>query len=235
MSNFMDFSSDSVNAFELMVDSSGSMDHSVRNVNEGLGLYRRSFQNFPGAGSVVVSSSRFDDDVYLDDFRPVSEMNTDYKVGGATVLYYAIVKGAEHLKKYINQVTKAKGVVPRATFIVFSDGEPCQDKMSKSDAKKAIEDLNYAGVTTVFVAFGVAITSNFGKEMGFVSTIDVTEKERLVHFLGVELSKSCKEQSQSMKSLGANFFSQAANNTKSENFSQTTTQVLEDTSWIDDI
>lgn len=235
MANFMDFSSDKVNVFLMVIDKSGSMENDEANVRRGLELYIKSFENFPESNSIAVSISQFANSFYPVDFKQVKDLNTQYSAYGATALYYSIAEGAEYLQNYIRDITEAKGIVPRATFIVFSDGMPCEDPGTRSGAKKAIADLNLAGVTTVFVAFGEAINSNFGKEMGFLSTIDVINRETLVKFLGVELSKSCKEQSRSMKSLGANFFSQAVDKTKSEGYSQTTAQALDDTSWIDDI
>lgn len=235
MANFMDFSSDKVDVFLILLDKSGSMDYEVNKVKEGLRMYQKSFENFPEVNSIAVSICKFSNDFYPDDFKQVKDISTDYSTGGYTALNYSIVKAAQYLQNYIQEVTEVKGIVPRATFIVFSDGHPEHDYMSASDGKKAIAELNYAGITTVFVAFGDSITSKFGDRMGFVSTIDVTNRQDLVNFLGVELSKSCKEQSRSMKSLGANFFSQAANKSSSANYSQATTQVLEDTGWIDDI
>lgn len=235
MANFMDFSSDRANIFLMLIDESGSMEDDEIKVREGIKMYRKSFENFSEANSIAVSICKFDTSFYERPFESITNFSFDYSAAGGTALYYAIVKAAEHLKKYIQEVVETKGIVPRVTFIVFSDGEPCNDRMDRSDAVKAIAELNYSGVTTVFVAFGSAINSSFGEKMGFMSTIDVENREVLVNFLGVELSKSCKEQSKSMKSLGANFFSKAIGKTKSEGFSQTTQQALEDTSWIDDI
>lgn len=235
MANFYDFSSDNINVFLLLIDSSSSMKDDEYNVRKGMQLYQKSFENFPEINSIAVSVSKFNSDFYPSDFKHVNEIDTSYSTDGATALYYSIVQGANHLKNYIKKVTELKKCIPRGTFVVFSDGEPCCDLMSQRDAKKAINELNYAGITTVFVAFGNAISSEFGRKLGFMSTIDVDDKEILINFLGIELSKSCKEQSKSLKALGANFFSQAVNNSNSESYSQTTTQALEDDSWIDDI
>lgn len=237
--NYMDFSSDQINIFMILVDSSGSMNGDAGKVREGLKLYKKSFENFPEADSIAVSISKFDNTFYPSEFRKVEDLDTSYVTGGGTALYYSIVKGGEYLNKYVQEVTEKTGVIPRVTYIVKSDGEPCEDEYdTPSGHKKArnmIENLNYAGVTTVFIAFGNAITSDFGKKLGFMSTIDVVNRETLVNFLGVELSKSCKEQSKSLKALGANFFSKAVGDTQSEGYSQTAKQALEDTSWIDDI
>ena len=233
MSNFMDFTTDKADAFLLMLDCSTSMRDDKYNMKMGLEMYQKSFENFSEANSIAVSVSRFSDVFEPDEFHHVRDIDIGYDVYGATALYHSICEGAKYLKNYISEVTLAKGIVPRGTFIVFSDGKPCQDPGNRADAAQAIQDLNYAGITTVFVAFGGSIRSEFGKKMGFMSVIDVTDRDALVNFLGVELSKSCKEQSKSMKSLGANFFSQAVGSTDSERFSQATTQALEDTSWMD--
>lgn len=235
MSNFMGFSSDKMNVFMMLIDGSGSMEDDQENVRLGLKMYRKSFENFPEVNSIAVSICKFSDQLDVSEFKQIKDLNLSYRTYGYTALNYSIVNAAKYLNNYIQEIIKAKGVPPRATFIVFSDGIPCQDPMRESDSMKAIQGLNLAGVTTVFVAFGEGITSGFGKKMGFMSTINVTDRSKLVNFLGVELSRSCKEQSQSMKSLGADFFSHAADKTKSEGYSQTTTQALEDTSWIDEI
>ena len=235
MAHVYDFSSDKIDIFELLIDSSGSMEDEEMNVKKGLNAYRKSFENFPEANSIAVSVSRFNGELHLGEFRRIREINTSYSAHGSTALYYSIYEAAKRLKNYIAEVTKRTGCIPKATFILFSDGVPYDDRMRFEDAKNVIEMLNYAGITTVFVAFGNAITSEFGKKLGFMSTIDATKGETLVNFLGVELSKSCKEQSKSLKGLGANFFSKAANDKNSEGYSHTTAQALEDDSWINDI
>ena len=235
MSHFYDFPSDKMDVFELNLDSSGSMEDDTQNVIKGLEMYKKSFEGFPEANSIVVAISKFANDFSAGYFRPVKEFTFNYRPNGGTALCYSIVKGAEHLQAYMEEVTKRTGCIPRGTYVVFSDGEPCGDRMTEEQAKEAIEKLNYAGITTVFVAFGKAIRSEFGAKLGFMATIDVTDRDTLVNFLGVELSKSCKEQSQSLKALGANFFSQAANKEQSKGYSHATTQALNDTGWMDDL
>lgn len=233
MANYFDFSTDKVNVFMLLIDCSGSMQDDRKNVREGLDLFKKSFEGFPEVDSIAVSISKFSNNFYPDDFVQVKNLDTSYNTSGATALSYSIVKGAEYLNQYIHRVTEKTGVIPRTTFIVFSDGEPFEDHLPLSTAKKTIENLNYSGVNTAFVAFGEGIKSEFGKRMGFMATIDVVNRNTLKDFLGVELSKSCKEQSKSLKALGSDFFSKATEN--STGYSQTAAQVLEDDSWIDDI
>ena len=235
MANYFGFSSDKIDIFFMLIDSSSSMEYDEENVRSGLKMYKKSFENFDEAGSIAVNVSKFNSDFYPGEFQPITEFSTDYRTDGSTALYYSIVEGAELLQSYIQEVTEKKGVVPRATFILFSDGEPCCDPGTFNEARSTITNLNYAGVNTVFIAFKEAINSDFGKRLGFMATIDVTDRNALVNFLGVELSKSCKEQSKSLKSLGANFFSKAAGETVSEGYSQATAQALEDDSWIEDI
>lgn len=231
--NYMNFTTDKADAFMLLADESSSMSGDESNMRSGLEMYKKSFENFPDVNSIAVSVCKFNSQFSPVEFRHVKDIDISYSTCGKTALYYSICEGAKMLQDYISEVTKAKGIVPRGTFIVFSDGEPCGDYATEGEAKTAIQNLNYAGITTVFVAFGEGISSDFGKHMGFMSVIDVTNREALVNFLGVELSKSCKEQSQSMKSLGANFFSQAVGATQSERFSQTTAQVLDNEDWMD--
>ncbi len=236
MANYLGFSSDKIDIYEFLLDKSGSMRRDRENVVRGLELYKKSFENFAEANSIAVSLCTFDDYFNPGEFKPVNNFKIKYyNPDGATALYYSIVKGAEHLKRYISEVTENVGCIPRATFLVLSDGQPCEDRLDEEDGKRAIEELNLAGVTTIFVAFGEGISSDFGKRLGFMVTVDVTDRDTLVNFLGVELSKSCKEQSQSLKALGANFFSQATNNSNSDKYSSTTAQALEDDSWINDI
>lgn len=232
MANYMDFSSDVMDTYMFLIDSSSSMGKDTDNVIKGLKGYKGNLKVLPEANSIAVSVSTFDTDVYLKEFTRVSDMDTRYYADGATVLNYAIVKGAEYFNNYIEDIIAKKGCVPKATFIVFSDGESCHDKATTAEAAEAIKKLNFQGITTVFVAFGTAITSNFGTKLGFKSTKDVEDKDFIVKFLSEELSKSCRDQSKSLKGLGANFFSQVGNN--SSNYSKTTEEVLEDDGWMDD-
>lgn len=235
MSNFLNFSSTKISIFMILLDSSGSMSSDRENVRLGLNNFRDSFKGFYLANSIAVNISRFDDDFCAGDFRPVKEMDTSYYIGGCTALNYSLVKSEELLSKYVREVVKATGVSnPNVTFVCISDGRPYGDKMKDYAGMEAIRKMNYAGITTAFAALGDEVDAEFGSKMGFMATVDVTDRNALLHFLGVELSNSCKEQSQSHKSLGANFFSQA-NKGMSQEYSQATAQALEDSSWIDEI
>ncbi len=237
MADLYTFPTDKINIFLLIIDRSGSMEKHEWAVRKGLRLFKKNFENFPEENSLAVSVSKFSSSFYPNDFTRVNSIDTNYATDGATALYYSIVKGAEKLQKYAHEVAMRCKIKPRLTYIFFSDGEPYNDMETRDNAIKAITNLNLAGVTTVFVAFGDAINREFGNKLGFQSTIDVTNTDTLESFLGVELSKSCKEQSRSMKPLAGNFFSKATYGRDSKNYSQKTEQVLSatDTSWIDEI
>ncbi len=235
MSNFFNITSDQANIFLLLVDSSASMGGDCYNVKKGLKMFRESFEDFELANSVIVSVCRFSESFYSSSFKPVAEIDTKYSTGGGTALNYAIVKAKDLLQDYVSDFVTRTKIIPRVTFICISDGQPCSDPYSFSDGRTAIEEMNFAGYTTAFAALGEDVDAEFGERMGFMATIDVTNRSALLNFLGVELSNSCKEQSKSMKSLGGSFFSQANEQSQSQEYSQTTAQALEDRSWIDDI
>ena len=79
--------------------------------------------------------------------------------------------------------------------------------MSQAAAK--IRELNSLDATTVFVAFDAAIRAKDGEALGFSCTREIHTVEELVSCLGVELSRSCIEQSKSAFALKSQFFSQA--------------------------
>lgn len=229
------FSTGRINVFSLNLDSSDSMSPHIYDMREGIKTMKESFKNFSEARSMALAVNTFNSDYYPSPFKSTEEFDTSYDTGGCTALYYSIVKGAENLLEYIDKVTDINKCMPIATFFVFSDGDPCQDKASKQAAMDAIKKLNEAGVTTVFVAFGGAIDKKYGEDLGFVSTVNIDEKQKLIKFMGVEVSRSIKQQSRSMRSLGSNFFSQMTQKSQSSKYGAKTAQVLEEESWFDDI
>lgn len=233
--NILDFTTDNINAFAFLIDESGSMDLNQRNVLRGMDMFQKEFDNFSEAGSVAVSVSTFSDGIRIGEFRKVRELNfQNYNPNGGTWLYYSIMNAGINLKKYLYDITVATGVQPRGTFIVLSDGEPCDDRATANQAIAVIDELNTMGVTTVFCAFSDAITSNWGKKHHFQATINIDGNTTLENFLGKELSKSCKAQSQSLKALGADFFSQAKDK-PSQSYSNKASTALEDEDWFEDI
>lgn len=235
MAEYMNFSSDVIDVYLFLLDASGSMDSESQKVIDGMRCFIESFRNFPQVNSIAVAITTFDSDFHPSEFRHIEDICQRYEAGGSTALYYSINEGAELLKGYMARVAEKTNIQPRGTFIVFSDGESYHDHATESSAKETINDLNLAGINTVFVAFGDSITSEFGKRMGFNATKDVRNKKDITDFLGRELSQSLKEQSMSLTSLGANFFSHANSSDVSGGYSQTTQEALDDDSWIKDI
>jgi len=236
MKHYYGFTTDKINIFMMLLDTSGSMERDEDNMREGVRVYHESFENFSERNSIAVSVCKFDGNFKPGEFKPLNDFDSSYYcTNGDTALFYSIVEGGEILIDYINNIIEKKHITPRVTFIVFSDGQPYNDRARKADAEEMISKLNLMGVTTVFVAFKDEISSEFGSQLGFVATKDIRNREDLVDFMGRELSQSCKKQSRSAKSLGANFFSHAASKSRSAHYSQATAQVLEDDSWMDDL
>lgn len=234
MNHYFGFTSDRSNIFFMGLDVSGSMDGCQKDMKRGLEAYKRQFGSFSEASSVAIAKCTFGNGFYAEPFKALSEFDTSYGVNREnTALYDAIVYGAKYLLDYMKQVKEKTGNAVRATFIIASDGGDNNSRSEYHQAKKTIENLNYAGITTVFVAFGEAINSKFGEKMGFMSVKDVSKDgEEIVDFFE-QLSQSCKEQSKSLKALGANFFSRATSS--STGYSNKTEQVLEDEDWIDQL
>jgi uncharacterized protein YegL len=226
MADYIDFTSDNINVFMFLIDKSNSMAGNEDEIKKGIENFVRSFENFEESSSLAVSICFFSDYMEFEEFKKIEEIQIDYYTDGGTWLNTAIVEAHKKLKKYMKKVVKATNVIPRMTFVLLSDGEAYGDELPYECGKEEIEEMNYAGITTAFVAFGEAISSEYGKKMGFMANIDTDD---LVSFFGVELSESCKEQSKSYVSLGSNFFSQVG---KSSTYSNTTAQALDDDDWF---
>lgn len=236
MANYYDFSSSNVNILMVLMDKSNSMEPDEDNVRKCAKGFVKSFSNFSEKGSIAASICQFSDSFYPDDFKRIDNLKINYSIDGGTAIYYSIVKGAEHLNNYVKEVIRRTKCNPKVTFLLLSDGEPCHDKMSIGDAKEAIKKLNIAKVNTIFIPFRDAISSEFGKRLGFKVTRKVDNSDELINFFKEDLPASVKLQSKSYKPLGANFFSKAVGaNSTSKEYSHTTEQVLEDNSWIEDL
>lgn len=237
MSDFLRFTSTKINIFLILLDASGSMENDVESVRKGMNLFKESFNGFYLANSIAVATCRFGDDFYKGEFLPVREMDTRYDAyNECTALNYSIVNSERLLRNYVNKVIKVTGVnKPQVTFVCISDGQPCRDKARTSDGIAAIKRMNDYKWNTAFAAVGTDVDADFGKDLGFKSAVDVTNRKALIQFLAEDLSNSCKQQSQSRTPLGENFFSQANKVSQSNGYSQTSAQVLEDNSWIEEI
>ena len=217
MNSKYDFSSDTVNIFLFLYDKSGSMNgntHAICLANQN---FKKVFTAFEEKGSIAISKSVFSDGCQLSPFMSADHFNTSYETYGNTHLYSAIVSAATATMEYHAELIKRLNVQARITFLVFSDGEDNEgNPYSYERAQRAICQLNSLDATTVFVAFDSAISARDGEKLGFSCTRDIHSVDELVSCLGVELSKSCIEQSKSAYALKSNFFSQANQATGSD-------------------
>ena len=205
-----DFSSDIINIFMFLYDYSGSMHNHCHAIYSANRNFKKVFTAFEEKGSVAISKSSFCEWYNIAPFESADHFDTSYNANGGTHLYSAIVAAATATIEYYNELIKRLNVQARITFFVLSDGEDNENAYgSFESAKKAITKLNNLDATTVFVAFDGAISSKDGERLGFNCTRDIHSVEELVNCLGVELSRSCIEQSKSAYALKSNFFSQA--------------------------
>lgn len=211
-----DFSSDNINIIVLLYDYSGSMEEYATAMRKANKAFYDDFSRFEEKGSIAIAKGRFATSFDMTPFDSVKHFNTEYSANGGTRLYYGIVEAVKRTVLYYNEIVKRLNVQPRITFLVFTDGEDTEGLEHYSDAKNLIKQLNSMDATTVFVAFGEAIQNGDGERLGFSCTKDIHTVKELVSCMGVELSKSCKEQSRSAYSLKSEFFSKADTNSEED-------------------
>lgn len=205
------FSSDVVNIFVMVYDSSGSMSGYRDTILKANKAFYEDFSRFEEKGSVAISKATFSERTDMTPFGPVKDFSTDYNAYGGTRLYNAIVIVGEETIAYYKEIESRLNIRPRITFLVFSDGEDNHNYTTEiAAAKDIIAQLNSLDATTVFVAFGEAIEAKDGEKLGFSCIRDITSANELVSCLGTELSQSCIEQSKSAFALKSKFFSKAA-------------------------
>ena len=205
-----DFASDNINIITLVYDESGSMESHQRAMRTANQTFVKDFSTFEEKGSVAISKAVFTDYFSMSEFLPVSKFNTNYTADGGTRLYRAISSAVRHTIEYYNEIIKRLNVRPKITFMIFSDGSDNYNAPSEFlNARQAIAEINSLDATTVFVAFDEATGSGIGEKLGFTCTRDINSVQELISCLGIELSKSCKEQSKSVYSLKSEFFSKA--------------------------
>lgn len=209
------FTSDNINIFMLLYDYSGSMCDDANAMRKANSAFYNDFSRFEEKGSVAISKGTFTnhDDIRISSFDSVSAFDISYNPSGGTPLYRAIHEAAQCTIDYYNEIVKRLNVTPRITFLVFSDGDDNESYDCRSNAKEAIQSLKALDATTVFVAFRDAKNNGVPEDLEFDCINNIESAQELISCMGTELSKSCKEQSQSATSLKSQFF-------KSEFFSK---------------
>ncbi len=228
--NVYSFSSANVGVYSITIDESGSMEDQTSNVFNGLRKFQKRIVEMPGSGSIAVAINKFSDEFYRAPFVKPKDLRICYEPNGSTLLYNSMILAADVFVEYVREITRITKSAPKATFVFGSDGESTENRQDYlfDKAAERIEKLKFAGIHTVFCAFGEAITSEIGKRLGFMETIDVKKGEDLVLFLGEELSKSVEEQSKDRTSFGDEFFSKANRSAMSNRAEQ----ILEDEDYF---
>ena len=220
-----------ISTYMLVLDTSGSMEDYTRDMRKGLVAFKENFiADVSDKSSIVVSKCVFANSYRRGAFLPLESFDTSYYAEGGTALYEACVKGSRDLLRYREEVIKVNNCIPRCTFMLYSNGMNNSGSEKFEDARAAIQKLNQMGITTVFVPFGEAMSTELGSSLGFVATKKAYDLEE---FMGRELSRSCSEQSKSLSSLGANFFSAA--DKENSQYSAGADQALNDDSWFENI
>ena len=220
------FTSDNINIFVMIYDESGSMSYDVASMIEANHAFVQDFMKFEEKGSIAVAKASFHGrTIEMSDFSEIKNFSTAYKADGGTNLYEALTEVGKKTIEYYHEIVKRLNTIPRITFLVFSDGvDSDQSERELLAAKDIILQLNSLDATTVFVAFREARESGVPERLGFNCTKNIHNVSELISCMGGELSKSCKEQSQSAYSLKSAFFSKAAKESHLDNIEAAATE-----------
>lgn len=148
-----EFELPNVTLIDFIIDRSGSMDTFERVMQECLEHYKQAICNSKQADEMLVSKTLFDDVIETGGYVAPEDLNTDYKVGGCTRLYDAVVERRQRLLDYMEQLKNA-GTTARACMVILSDGFDNASRCRASDARQAIQDLIHKEITVAFIAFG---------------------------------------------------------------------------------
>lgn len=148
-----DIDSEKVNLILLLIDKSGSMIDEVTNMKDALARFKQSLIDSKEAENILVARCDFASNIDITGYKKITEFDTSYDAGGATVLYDAICTGTEKLIEY-RKFLKDNGTIVKAVVAVFSDGEENGSISSFAEAKAAIDLLKKEEITTSFISFG---------------------------------------------------------------------------------
>lgn len=234
------FDTDQIVTMYILLDFSLSMKENRRDVIEGLKMYKERTSKLAREEgiSIAVCISKFNHRYFQGEFVEPKDLYIDYEPCGDTAMYNALNESIEYNEKYVKEVINNTKVIPKRAFIIMSDGKencyPTEDLIKK--VKDGIAMLNSANTTTAFVAFGDAITTEIGQELGFQSIVNVKDRSLIRKFLGEDLSRSTIEHSRSATPLGSSFFSKSKYGVgQSEKVSERAKEVIEDRKWLGNI
>lgn len=199
-----DLESENVNLMFLGIDQSGSMSSYTHDMKTSLANFKSALTNSKEADEILVARADFNSRIDIGGYKKIDEFNTDFSAHGMTSLYDVIVDGTNKLQEY-KTFLKEQGVRVKAVMAIFSDGEDTSSQNGFSNAKRCIEELNNAEVTTAFISFGSA-SLQIAKDLGFKNILDVQSSESELRNAFDCLSKSVIESSKTVLPDGDDFF-----------------------------
>lgn len=157
-------------------DRSSSMRSYSGDMNGAMQNFVESVQGSKSDDEMLVSVTTFDDTVSSSGFQNVADLDTNYRAGGCTAMYDAIIVAAKQVIDYVDQLN-ASGVRARGGLVIFSDGEDNVSRNDASAAAKMIAELIQREIMVAFVAFGRdahGIAKNLGIEPQNILETDAT-------------------------------------------------------------
>lgn len=134
-------------------DCSGSMDDYTGDMKKAMSNFVESIQDSKQDDEMLVSSTEFNSHVRSSGFQNVADLSTDFRAGGLTAMYDAIIVAAQQLTDYMDQLNSS-GVRTRGGLVIFSDGEDNNSDYSVAEAADVIAKLLKREIVVAFVAFG---------------------------------------------------------------------------------
>ena len=134
-------------------DCSGSMDGFTGEMQKAMVNFVKSIQDSKQDDEMLVSMTTFDSSVNSSGFQNVADLNTQYRAGGMTKMYDAIIASAKQMTDYMDQLNNS-GVRTRGGLVIFSDGEDNDSDYSAAEAADVISKLLKREIVVAFVAFG---------------------------------------------------------------------------------
>lgn len=199
-----DIDSEEVNLIFVGIDQSGSMDPYERDMKDSLENFKQALTDSKEADQILVARANFDSYIDIGGYKKIVEFGTNYRAGGMTTLYDVICDGSKVLKDYLDFL-KNEGMIVKAVFAIFSDGDDTASKKHFDDAKKAIEELNRVEIVTAFISFGGEATAT-ANDLGFKNVLDVASSASELRRAFDCLSKSVIENSKSVVNNTDDFF-----------------------------
>lgn len=178
-------------------DCSGSMSDYTGDMKMAMRNFVESIQDSEQDDEMLVSITNFNSNVTSSGFQNVADLSTDFRAGGCTAMYDAIIVAAQQLTNYMDQLNNS-GVRTRGGLVIFSDGYDNASRHSAKEAAGTISALMKREVVVAFVAFGSdahGIAQNLGISQQNALETDASPSE-LRRIWGI-MSKSATSASKS--------------------------------------